>query len=615
VLRLGDDGLPRFDRVRVGDVLLAIEPVARPQRGAAILTDPGQADLEGFAVRESPPAPVPPAALMPMPPPEDPAVDFARPMPAVNTDGGFDLHDAPRYAPPAPLGPTGTAMMDAEADTLDAQLIPASITIDPGGSGHVTLEIINQGRRADRFVVTPLDIPRDWVTTLPSHSIDVRAGGSATAVIVLHPPRASRTTAGQFPYALSIHSLKSRDRAAVVQGEVVILPYHAYEVRLRPTRIVSGRRAMLVISNQSNAPAQFEIAARAASPDVQFELDSPRVVVPAGGRANVPLRAILARGGGLRRRDPVRFVIEVTSPDMLGFAAGGTVPVREVGGEVVPPDGGFGWLVAAAFGLLLIGISAAVALLVFARVEFGRQVGATATIVELGLRQAATATAVASLDSDDDGLTDLEEAALGTDPNNPDTDGDGLSDFTEVRVTGTDPLKVDTDGDTLSDREEIDRYGTDPLNPDTDGDGLTDGQEVGETFTNPLIPDAPGVFYPGAALDASQPDVAVRQYYEAVNARQYAATYPLITDAFRASTSTTTFELYAAWWDRVARIEIGAIRLIDQTPAEAPTRARVYAELTYHLVDGRALIDHHTTVYLLRDAPGGAWRIDAKLTG
>ncbi len=58
------------------------------------------------------------------------------------------------------------------------------------------------------------------------------------------------------------------------------------------------------------------------------------------------------------------------------------------------------------------------------------------------------------LDTDGDGLTDLEEAELGTDPEDPDTDGDGLGDAEE------DP--VDRDGDGL----------IDPLDPDDDGDGI-----------------------------------------------------------------------------------------------------------------------------------------------
>lgn len=45
------------------------------------------------------------------------------------------------------------------------------------------------------------------------------------------------------------------------------------------------------------------------------------------------------------------------------------------------------------------------------------------------------------LDSDEDGLTDVEEAELGTDPNKKDTDADNYWDSWEV-IEGTDPLDV-----------------------------------------------------------------------------------------------------------------------------------------------------------------------------
>ena len=59
------------------------------------------------------------------------------------------------------------------------------------------------------------------------------------------------------------------------------------------------------------------------------------------------------------------------------------------------------------------------------------------------------------VDSDHDGLTDLQETFLGTDPNNPDTDGDGLTDGDEVFVYHTNPKNTDTDGDGVSDYVEI----------------------------------------------------------------------------------------------------------------------------------------------------------------
>lgn len=70
----------------------------------------------------------------------------------------------------------------------------------------------------------------------------------------------------------------------------------------------------------------------------------------------------------------------------------------------------------------------------------------------------------ATLDTDGDGLTDVEESQLGTDPSKPDTDGDGLNDREEVRVYGTDPLNQDTDGDTYLDGVEV-KNGFSPIGP------------------------------------------------------------------------------------------------------------------------------------------------------
>lgn len=60
------------------------------------------------------------------------------------------------------------------------------------------------------------------------------------------------------------------------------------------------------------------------------------------------------------------------------------------------------------------------------------------------------------VDSDGDGLTDVEEEALGTDSLQTDTDQDGLNDAEEVRIWQTDPLNADTDGDGFNDGAEVD---------------------------------------------------------------------------------------------------------------------------------------------------------------
>lgn len=90
----------------------------------------------------------------------------------------------------------------------------------------------------------------------------------------------------------------------------------------------------------------------------------------------------------------------------------------------------------------------------------------------------------ANIDTDNDGLTNLQEFGIGTDPRNRDSDGDLLADGDEV-INLTDPLNNDSDNDGLSDGLEVLNFGTDPLLADTDGDSISDGEEVNDYGTNP----------------------------------------------------------------------------------------------------------------------------------
>ena len=82
------------------------------------------------------------------------------------------------------------------------------------------------------------------------------------------------------------------------------------------------------------------------------------------------------------------------------------------------------------------------------------------------------------IDSDRDGLDDLDEISRKTDRLSPDTDGDGLTDGYEVSLASTDPLAADTD-----------ENGTQDGSEDFDGDGIPTQQE-GQHRTNPYAADS-----------------------------------------------------------------------------------------------------------------------------
>ncbi len=134
-------------------------------------------------------------------------------------------------------------------------------------------------------------------------------------------------------------------------------------------------------------------------------------------------------------------------------------------------------------------------------------------VIRLRDNPGSTLVSTGAVDSDQDGLSDEDEATRGTDPLNPDSDDDGLTDGAEVNTHGTDPMRVDTDGDTLSDGREV-GSGTDPLDPNdpaeitaiayivpTDTAGNQDfGGALGHDFIveSPIIVRELGVFDDGS---------------------------------------------------------------------------------------------------------------------
>jgi hypothetical protein len=93
-------------------------------------------------------------------------------------------------------------------------------------------------------------------------------------------------------------------------------------------------------------------------------------------------------------------------------------------------------------------------------------------------------------DTDDDGLTDLEEKGIGSDPRSQDTDGDDIVDAEEWNEWYSDPTDQDSDEDGLADSLDL-YFQTSPILADSDGDQMDDGEELFDRNRNPLLSDLP----------------------------------------------------------------------------------------------------------------------------
>ena len=116
----------------------------------------------------------------------------------------------------------------------------------------------------------------------------------------------------------------------------------------------------------------------------------------------------------------------------------------------------------------------------FLRSDAGKLAAVLASIAAGGLLTMPSASAVASRDSDGDGMPNRWELRHGLNPHKAnarkDKDHDGLKNIGEFR-RGLDPSDEDSDGDGDDDGDEVEdgRPSTDPDDADTDDDGTLDG--------------------------------------------------------------------------------------------------------------------------------------------
>lgn len=473
--------------------------------------------------------------------------------PSISSNGHFDTID----------------LVGQLAGQVDAILIPTSITVEPGGSANLVLEIINLSPQSDHFNISITGIPRDWYTP-PGYSTHVQANDSTAVSIVVHPPRSSGSVLGLHTFYIQVKSLNSPSNLTTVQGQVQISSFNEFTADLQPKQMSSGHEAHIIVTNLGNLPDQYHVEGEAYQNTLRYELPLQPAVVQPGQSIYLPVR-IISRQTVWSGRKVIPYTVNV-----IGERTGASQSLR---GSVVISSNFLAWFIGIFF-ILAVGVCAAAAFVGYkgytAFVQ-GNETATSAVIIATDTEVArvaaiaSTATEDAS-DTDGDTLTLVEELQFGTDPNNPDTDGDGLSDGTEVNIVHTDPLNADTDGDGIPD-------GTDPA--------------------------------PTVAIDPLQPDQAVILYYTRINNREYDKTWPVLTEKFRYNTGTYTFELYKAWWDKVKQVVIGDVHIVIQED----NFACVFADLIYEMNDGTSTQDNSPYINLLRESTSSEWLIDAKLPG
>lgn len=366
---------------------------------------------------------------------------------------------APPVSAPAPVtSPPRIAQSPAPGPVAGVDVIkvvqppPANVVIQPNQPQQVAIELQNKSAIVDWFEVRlgeSAQIPSAWFQ-FSEQPIQLMPEGVGAISIMLRPPRQMDVAAGTYQIPLVATARENGSQKQLGTLTMQIAPFHEHAVELYPAEIRRGRRAILTIQNNGNAPDNYAISGQDRGDELIIKPEADYVTLVAGETRKIPLR-IHPRFPQLTGSSHDTQFSVIVEPE-----AGTKLPDQKGTFRVHPRISRtvMGIVAVVLFG----GTVSAGTLLSRAQTAFQQTQVAIerTTSAEETLAAALRITETASADLDEDDLSYSEELEIGTVPDNPDSDGDGLADGFEVDENGsnTNPLEPDTDRDELLDGTE-----------------------------------------------------------------------------------------------------------------------------------------------------------------
>lgn len=185
-----------------------------------------------------------------------------------------------------PAGAThGAAAAGDTQGTIGVSLTSPASPVAVGGTTTATVVIQNRGSTLDQVTISVVDLPASWVRiSRPSLSLPASARDEVT--IVIQPPRAAESAAGEHPFSVAVVSSEN-GREVRVLGTCTVLPFDDFTMALEQ----HGGNYEVVVSNQGNGAMTYALNASSAGGNVTTNLDKETLELGPGETGKVRLSA------------------------------------------------------------------------------------------------------------------------------------------------------------------------------------------------------------------------------------------------------------------------------------------------------------------------------------
>ncbi|MBA2255118.1 MAG: zinc ribbon domain-containing protein, partial [Chloroflexi bacterium] len=213
-----------------------------------------------------------------------------------------------------------TPVADAAGRGVAATLEPSTMRVEPGGAAKAHIRIVNLSRVVDEFRVEPLGDAAAWTQAEPA-SISLFPGATGTVTLEVRPPRSVQARAGTIALAIRVRSVADASKEVYQQALVNIGAFGALTAGLVP-RTSAGKRSAtheLTIENQGNSLVQVRISASDPDRKLDFSIATPTLALEAAQARTVPI-VVHARQGLMRGApvtSPFQVVVDAPGADRI----------------------------------------------------------------------------------------------------------------------------------------------------------------------------------------------------------------------------------------------------------------------------------------------------------
>ena len=176
------------------------------------------------------------------------------------------------------------------SDYVKLEIHPTELTVTPGETESITLNLQNISTLVDVLEVSVSDLPED-LYRLEETEFRLFPGDESSVQINISPRASSQVPSGIYPYSINVVSRNRPDEPASISGHVEVGTYYSFETSIRPERITGSSAVFyLSISNESNSSLSFEGSGEDAESFCKFEFQVDKIEVEAGQQLEVPVR-------------------------------------------------------------------------------------------------------------------------------------------------------------------------------------------------------------------------------------------------------------------------------------------------------------------------------------